>query len=201
MIRSASLLKLAICAALLTFQTGCADLPGPEPASILDERTGITLTVVDEPLLLARERRDIAANARDYLTLVAVTRNESGRVSPFLLVYRWSTIDERVYPRSTPAAASLVLLADGRDIRPTALARTPADLENMSESLWRPDVTRFSTYAYRIDVSVLAFIASSQQLSGWFEAPGEALPYQMWRDGRAALKRFSIANGAPVRGR
>ena len=55
------------CACLLA---GCVT-PEPAPRTTLDTNTGVSLIVTDEPVVLARERRDIAAQARDYLTLVA----------------------------------------------------------------------------------------------------------------------------------
>lgn len=172
---------------------GCASAPPAETLSFLDERTGITLTVVDEPLVLARDRRDLAANARDYLTLVAVTRNESGRVTPALLLYRWSTIDSRV---SAPLAAEpkLVIVADGRDIRLAPLGNVPKEFSPSAvHDLWRPPVSAVSTTAYKVDAATLRFIAQSGRVSAFIDQPGDGLPYALWRDGRAALERFATA--------
>ena len=150
---------------------GCASAPPAETLSFLDERTGITLSVVDEPLVLARDRRDLAANARDYLTLVAVTRNQSGRITPALLLYRWSTIDSRV-------AAPLADVP--KEFSPSAV-----------HDLWRPPVSTVSTTAYKIDAATLLFIAQSGHVSAFIDQPGDGLPYSLWRDGRAALERFA----------
>lgn len=185
--RAASLPAIALAGLL----GGCASLPSPEPPSYLDERTGITLTVVDTPLVLARERRDLAANARDYLTLVAVSRNQSGRITSALLVHRWSTIDARV---AAPLAADarLVIVADGRDIRPQPLAELPKEFQpSATHDLWRPPVSQVATVAYRIDAATLRFIAESGRVSAFIDQPGDALPYALWRDGRAALARFA----------
>jgi hypothetical protein len=180
--------SLALCSALLA---GCSSLPAPAPINYLDERTGITLTVVDEPIVLARERRDLAANAREYLTLVAATRNQSGRITPVLLVHRWSTIDERVLPLTTPPPESLVIVADGRDLRPTPLKTLPKELSAATDKLWHPQVSRVTSAAYSTDGAQLRWLADSKRLSAFFEAPGEALPYLVWRDGRGALQRFA----------
>ncbi len=170
---------------------GCASLPAPEPPSYLDERTGITLTVVDAPLVLARERRDLAANARDYLTLVGVSRNESGRITSALLLHRWSTIDARV--AAAPAAEpKLVIVADGRDIRPQPLAELPKEFRpSATHDLWRPPVSTVATTAYRIDAATLRFIAESRRVSAFIDERGDDLPYVLWRDGRDALARFA----------
>lgn len=170
---------------------GCASAPPAETLSFLDERTGITLSVVDEPLVLARDRRDLAANARDYLTLVAVTRNQSGRITPALLLYRWSTIDSRV---AAPLAAEpkLVIVADWRDIRLAPLADVPKEFSPSAvHDLWRPPVSTVSTTAYKVDAATLLFIAQSGHVSAFIDQAGDGLPYSLWRDGRAALERFA----------
>jgi len=184
------LLPALLAAGLLS---ACASLPAPAPLTYLDERTGITLTLVDAPLVLARERRDLAANARDYLTLVAVTRNESGRVTPALLVHRWSTIDTRVAQAATPAGdPRLVIVADGRDIRPLRLEPVPREfLASDIHDLWRPSVSQVETTVYRIDAATLRFIARSERISAFRDLAEDALPYGIWRDGRAALGRLA----------
>jgi hypothetical protein len=184
-------LEIAACALCSALLAGCSALPPPAPSSYLDERTGITLTVVDEPIVLARDRRDVAANAREYLTLVAATRNQSGRITPVLLVHRWTTIDERVLPIVTPPAASLVIVADGRDLRPPPLADLPKELAARDAKLWYPEGGRVSSAAYATDGAQLRWLAGSAQLSAFYEAPGEGLPYMVWRDGRGALLRFA----------
>jgi hypothetical protein len=179
--------------AALALLAACASLPPPAPLTYLDERTGITLTVVDEPLVLARERRDLAANARDYLTLVALTRNESGRVTSALLVHRWSTIDTRVTTAGgTATDTRLVIVADGRDIRLATLEPVPREFEaSGTHDLWRPKVSRVETTAYRVDAATLRYIAQSARVSAFRDVPDDALSFAMWRDGRAALGRLA----------
>ena len=182
---------MALAVASLAALAGCASLPAPEPPSYLDERTGITLTVVDAPLVFARDRRDLAANARDYLTLVGVSRNESGRITSALLLHRWSTIDARV---ATPPAAEpkLVIVADGRDIRPATLGSLPKEFQpSTTHDLWLPPVSAVATTAYRIDAATLRYIAESARVSAFVDERGDELPYVLWRDGRDALARFA----------
>lgn len=187
------LLHALAAVAALALPAGCASLPAPQPLTYLDERTGITLSIVDAPIVLARERRDLAANARDYLTLVAAARNESGRVTTALLVHRWSTIDSRVTTAITPATdARLVIVADGRDIRLTTLQPVPREFEpSDTHDLWRPKVSRVDTTVYRIDAATLRYIAQSARISAFHDVPDDALPFAAWRDGRAALGRLA----------
>ncbi len=187
-------MRFASLVVVLGLLPACTSLPPPQPLSHLDERTGITLTLVDAPFILARERRDIAANARDYLTLVAATRNESGRITPALLAYRWSTIDTRSAPTAPGTDLPLVILADGRDIRLAPMPSIPREFQpSDAHDLWRPDVTQVATTVYRIDVATLRFIAQSARVSAFYDVPQDALPYGVWRDGRAALERLAAA--------
>ena len=92
--------------ALLALLAACSSAPVRAPTELLDEQTGATLVVVAEPLVFARARADVAANARDYVTVVAVEANRSGKYAQYLLVHRWSTVDRRMACSSSrPAAA------------------------------------------------------------------------------------------------
>jgi hypothetical protein len=175
----------------------CSALPAPELANFLDEDTGISLTVVDQPWILARDRRDVAANARDYLTLVAAERDEMGRRQLVLLVHRWSTIDRRVGGNNDDADQSLVLVADGRDFKLTTLAeRLPREFSR-NDRLLRPPVSQVATSAYKIDPQTLRYLASSKQVSAFYVDTRATLSYALWQDGRAALQRFLDVTGAP----
>jgi hypothetical protein len=179
-----------VCLLLLPSLAACASLPEPHPVEFFDEQSAVTLTVVDAPWLLARERRDIAANARDYLTLVAAERNQAGQYTLALVVHNWSTIDARVNDDLAPESAPLVLVADGRDFRPARLATLPREFAGRSGRLWEPDVSRYATLAFAIDAATLRFLASSIDVYAYFDAPGGAAPYREWRDGRAPMLRL-----------
>ena len=69
--------------------------PGNAPKELLDEDSGTTLIVVRRPIVLARSRTDLAANVRDYVTLVVAQEDRSGKYSTWLIVHRWSTVDPR----------------------------------------------------------------------------------------------------------
>lgn len=195
MARNSLPLRLLLAAALV----GCAALPPPAPATFLDEDTGVTLTVVAKPLVLARDRRDIAANARDYITLVAVERNQTGKRNLVLLAYRWSTIDRRVNPQADAGARGLVLVADGRDIRLQPISDLlPTELRPRAQLL-QPDVTDVAAVAYRIDEPTLRYIADSQRISGFYADARGALPFALWADGREALGEFAASLGASPR--
>lgn len=181
-----------LCAIALAALAACTPAPLRAPIEYLDERTGLTLSIVDRPMVLARERREVAANARDYLTIVAVIRDESGKLTPLLLVHRWSTIDARVAPSSAGAAPPLVLVADGRDIRLDPLSALPRELAARERRLWWPEDAAAQSFAAHVDAALLDYLATSQRLSAHFDDPADPQPYDLlWSNGKDALARLA----------
>ena len=168
---------------------GCV-MPPVEPRTVLDEHSGTSLTVVDQPLVLARERRDVAVRARDYLTLVAAELNETGHRRLVWIGYQWSTIDARARDIQPTQGAPLLLVADGRDIRLTPIDTSAAALYLQNPALLAPDDTDAITTVYAIDDATLEYVATSQELSAAFPESRLTLPFTLWTDGRAALLRF-----------
>lgn len=175
---------------ILAMLSGCVALPEPAAVTLLDEDTGVSIRRVAEPIVLARDRREVAAHARDYLTLVAVEVNRAGRRESTLLVYRWSTIDRRMDAALDAAARDIVLIADGRDVwlraRPEPL---PAELRPRAELL-RPEVSEVVALAYEVDVATLQLLGEGADLAATFRGPSASRPFRLWRDGRAALSDF-----------
>ena len=177
----------------LSMLGGCA-APVLAPRQSLDERTGATVLIADTPLVLARERRDVAVNARDYLTILAVERDESGHRALALVVHRWSTIDSRT--AGDPAEGDLlVLVADGREFRLTPLHGPAADALRLDAALAPPRKVSAITDVYLVDRESLAFVAGSTVLNAIYPGSSLALPFVPWSDGRAALARLLAATG------
>lgn len=177
---------------LLALLSGCVALPAPSAVTLLDEDTGVSIRRVAEPIVLARDRREVAAHARDYLTLVAVEVNRAGRRELSLLVYRWSTIDRRMDAALDAAERDIVLVADGRDVwlraRPEPL---PAELRPRAELL-RPEVSEVVAIAYEVDVATLRLLGEGADLAATFRGPSASRSFRLWRDGRAALADFLV---------
>jgi hypothetical protein len=175
---------------MLALLPACASAPMGAPAELLDEQTGATLVVAAEPLVFARARVDVAANARDYATVVAVEANRSGKYSQYLLLHRWSTVDRRMVALPAEAAGRLVIAADGRVLEFKPLLPMPAALARR-DRVFMPDDADVVSWAYDVDAAALAHLAASHELSARF--PDETLdsPYALWGDGRAALRSFA----------
>ncbi len=165
-------------------------MPPLEPRSVLDERSGTSLTVVDEPVIFARERRDVAVQARDYLTLVAAEINESGRRRLVWIVHQWSTIDARARDFQPTPGAPLLLVADGRDILLNPVDGSIAAEYLDNPALLAPDDADAVTTVYAVDDAILEYVASARHLTASFPESRLTLPFLLWTDGRGALQRL-----------
>src|ERR1700704_723866 len=90
---------------------------GPRhPNEYLDSVTAAMVSNVTRPIIFARAHQDVAANARQYVNVVAASVNRSGHYEYVLLVYIWSTVDARLGAGAHPGE-TVVFLADERAIR------------------------------------------------------------------------------------
>lgn len=168
---------------------GCV-MPPVEPRVVLDENSGASITVVDELLVLARERRDVAVQARDYLTFVAAEVNESGHRQLVWVVHQWSTIDTRAADFQPVPDTPLLLVADGRDVRLKPVGNSMALRYLHNPALRAPADANAVTTAYAVDAATLEFVATSRKVSAAFPDSKLTLPFELWKDGRPALQRF-----------
>jgi hypothetical protein len=177
-------------AAWLLALAGCSSVP-PAPQSLLEEKTGATITVASEPMSFARVSSDPGASARDYVTLVALEQDVAGKYTQMLLLHRWST-SIRGAPPAPPSAVSagtLIIHADEREISLQALEQVPIDL-SAREQLFMPYTQNEVTRAYVTDFATMRLIASSHDLSVRLPQESGDGPFLLWRDGRPALEQF-----------
>ncbi len=185
---------IALCSVLAL--AACAASPSKPGEELFDEQTGNTVTVVSEPIVFARERNDVAAYARDYVTLVAVEVDHSGQFKDYLLLYRWSTVDKRMLPPPDPSAGKVRLVSEGRELDLDPLESMPVGLGS-GRDLHLPPHGEAIVHGYAVDLNVLRFIAASRTLI--LQMPQETLdtPFTLWQDGRRALGRFVHQTSSP----
>lgn len=189
MLRFRSLLAPLGASLLLSGVASARDVP--PPTEYLDETTGATVTVVDRPLVFARERNERAANLRDYVTLSAASVNRGGKVEYVLVAYLWSTLDPRFEP--TLGAESLVLQADDRRIALNANGKSPSDL-GIAQPVYAPPGQQpgneSKPMVFPTDLGTLRFIAAARSLVIQNLADDNAYNYELWDDKRRSLARF-----------
>jgi len=159
--------------------------PGNAPKELLDEDSGTTLIVVRRPIVLARSRTDLAANVRDYVTLVVAQEDRSGKYSTWLIVHRWSTVDPRIDTARTLGSGSLLLIADGRTIALAPVQQPPA-FASRGDLLYAPR-TVVSSWAYQVDLPMLRYVVAARDLSLRFVDDAYPAAYGLWQDGRREL--------------
>jgi hypothetical protein len=80
----------------LLLVAACASAPErPTATEFLDPQTAMTIRVVAEPYIYARDVPELAANVRDYLHVGAVETNNMGARKEYLALIAWSTIDRK----------------------------------------------------------------------------------------------------------
>ena len=178
---------IAPLAALLCVLASRATHADP-PREYLDEETGATVTVVDQPLVFAYGRQDIAANAHDYVTLAAAAVDRGGKIDYVLIGYFWSTADPRLRTDLLPAPEPLILRADDRRI---ALGLRPSAHDaGIGLAVHAPNGAQAEPRVYASDLATLRFIAESRRLTLITDAGSASLTYELWEDRRASLRDF-----------
>jgi hypothetical protein len=182
-------MNLRPCLLVLLAVASCAAPTPPQPHEFIDETTANTLLVAGAPLVFARERSDVAAHARDYLTLVGLEIDISGKYQQFLLAYRWSTVDPRMAAPPPLTAGALTLIADGRAINLRPLDRLPVGLAPR-ELLLVPNHGDVIARGYAVDAQTLRYLSGSRTLLARLPQEPLDLPFTLWEDGRGALGAF-----------
>jgi hypothetical protein len=174
--------------------TACSSLP-PAPRDLLDDRTGITVSVVGAPIEFSHELDSVAAH--DLLTLVAIQRDDDGKYTTLLLVYRWSVFFAPFAPVASEAASGkLVIDIDGHSIDLQPLPHLPRGLPQ-AKDLFVPDTKEGAMRAYDIDLETLKLIATSHELTVRLPKESPVGSYTVWHDGRPALGEFVKHLAAP----
>ena len=182
-----ALSRLALMSVLLAF-AACESAP-PAPRALLNENTAVTLTIVAAPLLFARVRYVTTDAGHDFATLVAVEKDEAGKYTDLLLLYRWSIPSYGGSPAPEESAGRLLIQADGHEIELQPLELMPIDLSRRKE-LFLPERVDVVMHAYATDFETMRLMAMSHDLTLRVSQDPLDAPFWLWRDGRPALALF-----------
>ena len=180
---------IALCLGLLVAGSAGCTFPAQRPPEYLDPDTAALITTVSTPIVFARTHNDVAANARQYATVAAVSINRSGRYEYVLLVYLWSTLDPRLGIDRHPGQ-NVILLADDRAIRLVRDSRSMHEV-GISTPLHAPEHIRGQPRIYRTDRETLQFLAGARRVRLLLEGDEDPRPFDIWTDGRRELAQFA----------
>lgn len=191
--RRAGAVLALLCAALLaSHPEGAA--AGDPVRQYLDEVTAASITAAVEPLIFARERSDLAVNARDYVILTPIEVNVMGKRNYFWSAYIWSTIDRRDREPVVAPDDELVLVADGRPIALRSDAKTLRD-HGLAQAPTRAPARTAVPALYLADRESIGYVAHAAELHVELIHDGGNEQFALWKDGRAAVRAFSESVG------
>lgn len=163
----------------LAWLGGCAAAPEETQQEYLDSQTAATITVGAPALVFARERPELAVNARDYLTLVPVDVNQAGKHAQYYYGYLWSTIDKRRLDEAAEAGPRLALIADGRAIALEPPAGSLRDLGIGDAPLPPPSRTAKVVVA-ATSRDTQSFVAGAEDLRVVASGDGGPERFELW---------------------
>jgi hypothetical protein len=171
---------------VLAATAACTMMPAA-PRDLLDDRTGITVSVVGAPIEFEHELTGVSTH--DLLTLIATQRDEDGKYSTVILLYRWSVFFGAAPFTTEAGAGELQIDVDGHSIDLQPLPRLPPGLPR-AKDLFVPDTTEGAMRAYVTDLDTLRLIAASHELTVRLPKESPIGSYTVWHDGRPALAQF-----------
>ncbi len=182
-------------AALLLASTvlaaGCAGEPErPAAAEFLDPQTAMTVRVVAEPFVYARDVPELAANVRDYVYLGAVETNNMGHRNHYLALVSWSTIDRKragVPPAELPDRLELAL---GTLAREYPLKTHEARSIGVGTSILEPPSGYIGDSWFIVSAADLRALSAAPPASIDVLVGGVRQTYTLWKRADAALAAF-----------
>jgi hypothetical protein len=180
------MLRGSLLFAILAATAACSALP-TDPRDLLDDRTGVTVSVVGAPIEFDHEPN--GGSAHDSLTLVATQKDDGGKYTALILLYRWSVFYGAAPFTPEAGSGELLIDVDGHAIDLQPLPRLPLDLPKPKD-LFVPDTTEGAMRAYVTDLETLRLIATSHQLTVRLPKESPVGSYTLWQDGRPALEQF-----------
>jgi hypothetical protein len=189
-------LRAALTAVLLLL-LAAPNVPADDDAvrEYVDEITAVSITVTVDALVFARERSDLAANARDYITLAPLEINRTGQRSYFWSGYIWSTIDRRDREPVVGPGDQLMLLADGRPIRLLRDA-TPLRDRGVGQPPLRVPTRTAIPVLFSADPESIAYVSRASELHIELIHAGVNEPFPLWKDARKGIREFAERVGA-----
>jgi hypothetical protein len=176
---------------LLGWAAGCASPSSVKPVEVLDERTGVTMGTLKEPVELvpSGESALVSHKRFSFAYLGPVEWDRSGTLSYGLWVHIAPGIDRQAGDIQASGAVSLIV-DDG------SLALSPTTAPNLGRDAYRPVVSWGQTAYFDLNVEALRRMAASRKLElDVRAADGSVMSFSPTRDTRAVLTEYLQARG------
>jgi hypothetical protein len=182
--------RVAFSALLTMVLVSGASLAGEDMVrEYVDQVTAVSITVPLDSLVFARDRTDLAVNARDYITLAPLEINRTGHRSYFWSGYVWSTIDRRGRQPILAPDAQLVLVADGRPIPLQADGKTLRD-HGVGEPPTPVPVRTATAVVFAASPEEIAYVAHAEELRIEVIRNDVSEPFLPWKQPREGMREF-----------
>ncbi|HUO81194.1 MAG TPA: hypothetical protein VMU00_13715 [Steroidobacteraceae bacterium] len=179
--------KLCCAAALLL--GGCA-AEQPRVHEYLDPQTAVTIRTLAAPLMFAHEAPELAANARDYLSLGVVEVDNMGARRHYLALVSWSTINRaHLGAASAPVPERIELTLGGQPRELAPVSHEPRSL-GIGGTPFRPASGYVGEAWYAVTPAELRALAAAPAGPIVLLADGVRVTYGWWRGDEAALREF-----------
>ena len=168
---------------------GCTS-EGPRVSEYLDPETAVTVRALAEPLLYAHAAPELAANARDYLSLGLVEVNNMGARKHYLALVSWSTINrERVgaEPAPVPEQIEITLAGHPHEFKPVGHESRSLGIGG---ALFRPPSGYVGESWYLMTAAEVRALAAAPPDSIGLPQESGRVEYETWRGDRGALAEF-----------
>lgn len=176
---------------LIQVLAGCAGQSGLKPTEVLDDRTGMTVGALKEPIELVPAPQSALLLSRKHMTfayLGPVEWNRSGSLSYGLWVHIAPGVDQQPGDIHAPSALTLIL-DDG------PLALTLMDAPSLGADPYRQVVSWGQTAYFGLDVAGLRRIAASRKLALQVRAAGSSVSFSPTHDTGAILTEYLRSRG------
>jgi hypothetical protein len=176
----------------LAVMAGCAGESSIKPAEVMDERTGVTVGALEEPMEFVANPEVVAPGGTkrvSFAYLGPVEWDRMGDISYALWVHVAPGNDRPVADIRVPGAVTLNL-----DDGPVVLS--PIDPPQLGVGPYRPVASWGQTSYFALDVPTLQRMADSQKITIDFRSPDQSVvSFVATRPTAATLIQFEHARG------
>jgi hypothetical protein len=170
---------------------GCAGAPErPAATEFLDPQTAMTVRVVAEPFVYARDVPELAANVRDYLYVGAVETNNMGHRSHYLALVSWSTIDRKRVGVPEAGLPDRLELSIGDSAREYPLKTHEPRSVGVGASILEPPAGYLGDSWFIVSAADLRAFSGAPPASVDVIVGGARQTYTLWKRADAALAAF-----------